>query len=232
MRLRFHVDTNQTKIHSNSQWVQFIESLIKPVISGMPLNEPVAQQTEFIDSFSDEYGNRRATDRPFISTLFGISQSPTVESSDALDEQLWWLINSNKLTKEHALDLIEPTGPLVSDSEKLAIEYRTMVELSALHALWNFAQEIASPDLINRCINAAHWHIKELQPDNGINRPWAAHVFIYLASTTLDHEMSSLANLHAQTLIHNTSVTLGQPDRLSALILKDISNQLQKYQAS
>lgn len=196
----------------------------------MPFEKSESEKTRFIENFTDEYGNRRATDRPFLSHIFNV-QSESIQS-DALDEQLWWLTHSGNLTEAIALDLVEPSGPLVSDSENLAIEYRTMVELCSLHALWNYANSSQSSVLIDRCMNAVQWHIHELQPDNGINRPWGAHVFVSFASMSADPELSLSANLHAQTLVHNTSVTLGYPDRLSALILKDVSHQLQVHNRS
>ena len=225
--------TNQPKLPTNDQWINHIESLIKTPLLDVPFDAPDHQKLDYINNFSDEFGNRRATDRPFLCTLLNLTQQAP-DQQDALDEQLWWLIQADKLTPDIALTMIEmsePTGPLVNDSQHLAIEYRTMVELCALHALWNTAVKFNSSQLITRCFEAADWHIKELQPDNGINRPWAAHAFIAYAQSTQDSERSSLSHLHAQTLIHNTSITLGYPDRLSALVLKDIANQLKEQSA-
>jgi len=136
------------------------------------------------------------------------------------------MIQSGTLDEEQINGLIEPKDALVRDSDSLAIEYRTMVELCALHALWIIANRLGSERLIARCLNAAAWHTRELQPDNAINRPWATQVFITLAHQGEDAETRHLAHLHAQTLIHNSSISFGTPDILSALILKDVVDQL------
>ena len=183
------------------------------------------EKLAYIDSFADEFGNRRATDRPFLATILGV----TIEQHtppQALDEQLWWMIESQQIDANKIQSLIAPNDALVVGSDQLAIEYRTMVELCALHALWIIANQSNSDDLLERCLNAAHWHTRELQPDNAINRPWGAAVFIELSHQSNDQEARDLANLHAQTLIHNASVSLGTPDLLSALIMKNAADQL------
>ncbi|MBL4697466.1 MAG: hypothetical protein JKX70_01390 [Phycisphaerales bacterium] len=210
---------------TNEQWISHIGSLIKQPLIGVPFDGPDDQKRTYIDSFADEYGNRRSTDRPFLAYLLGITlENPT--DMDALDQQLWWMIQANCFDSEKACELIEPTDALVHNSDSLAIEYRTMVELCALHALWIIAKRSGSQPLIDRCLNAAAWHTRELQPDNAINRPWATQVFIALSQTSDDVEQAHLAHLHAQTLIHNTSINLGVPDILSALILHDVITNL------
>lgn len=191
----------------------------------MPFDGTARERRSYAVSFSDEYGNRRSTDRPFLAYLLGISLEPP-ENPLALDQQLWWMILSGQLDIEKTQSLIEPDGALVQNSDSLAIEYRTMVELCALHALWIIATKSGSATLIDRCLKAAAWHTRELQPDNAINRPWATQVFIALSHKNTDSEVRHLAHLHAQTLIHNTSVSFGVPDKLSALVLKDVADQL------
>jgi hypothetical protein len=142
-----------------------------------------------------------------------------------IDEQLWWMVQSQKFTAEQVFEIIHPEGGLLPD-ETLAIEYRTKVELCGLHACWIIAQETNSDRLKERCFDAAAWHTRELQPDNAINRPWATQVFLALSHQSEDAETRNLAHLHAQTLIHNTSISFGKPDLLSALILHDVVHSL------
>lgn len=206
---------------TNEQWVSHIRSLIKQPLVGVPFDGSDHEKRSYINSFADEYGNRRSTDRPFLAYLLGVTlETPT--DIDALDQQLWWMIQSGNFDTQEAASLIASTDALVPGSDSLAIEYRTMVELCALHALWIIAKRSKSQSLIERCLNAAAWHTRELQPDNAINRPWATQVFIALSQSADDEEVGHLAHLHAQTLIHNTSINMGVPDILSALVLQDV----------
>jgi len=218
------VNTNQanqpTNQPTNAQWIAHLEALIKAPLADVPFTADFAEKQDYVNSFADEYANRRSTDRPFLAHLLNITLDQP-EALDSLDQQLWWMIQSANFDADAAFELIEPADALVNDSEHLAIEYRTMVELCALHALWIIAKQSNSAGLVARCMNAAAWHTRELQPDNAINRPWATPVFIALSQADMDQETKHLAHLHAQTLIHNTSINLGVPDLLSALILKD-----------
>jgi len=219
------VKTNHANRPSAPQWIAHINSLIKLPIGGIPFDGSPEIRRSYIDTFADEYGNRRATDRPFLGYLLGIELDPPTDLS-ALDERLWWMIQSGDIDPDRVNRMIEPSGALVEDSESLVIEYRTMVELCALHALWVVAMRSKSESLKARCLDAAAWHTRELQPDNAINRPWATQVFIALSNKTDDLEQSALALLHAQTLIHNSCVSFASPDLLSALILRDVADHL------
>ncbi len=220
-----HPADQPDQIPTQAQWAGHIRSLIRQPLAAVPFDQSDSERASYIESFADEYGNRRATDQPFLGYLLGITLEAPQEPK-ALDQRLWWLIQSATLDETLVSTLIEPENALVSDSESLAIEYRTMVELCALHALWVIANQLGSDHLISRCLNAAAWHTRELQPDNAINRPWATQVFIALALQGKDAETRHLAHLHAQTLIHNSSISFGMPDVLSALILKDTVDQL------
>lgn len=226
MRLRLGVPTNPSNtIPDHRTWARHLRSLIARVIQPVPFKGTDLEKRDYIDSFADEYGNRRATDRPFLAFVLNVHVDQH-NPPQALDQTLWWMIQSQNFDAAHASSLIAPSDALVVGSDQLAIEYRTMVELCALHALWIIANKSKSDALVDRCLNAAHWHTRELQPDNAINRPWGVAAFIELAHQSADQETRDLANLHAQTLIHNTSVSFGTPDLLSALILKDAADQL------
>ncbi len=223
------MNRNPTNLPTRTQWIQHIQALTTPVLSAVTSMNNEQERREYIDSFSDEYGNRRATDQPFLSYLL---HSPTINDSSlgSLDQQLWWMIQGETVDASKVINLIHPIDGLVPNSDEVAIEYRTMVELCALHALWLIAVRTDSDQLKDRCLRAAAWHTQELQPDNAINRPWGTQVFIELSLRSDDPEIVHLAHLHAQTLIHNSSVSLGSPDILSAWILKDAAEQLRVNQ--
>jgi len=218
--------TNQPTM---KQWINHIRSLIQSPTTGVPFDGSRDAQEAYISSFQDEYGNRRSTDRPFLNHLFGLKK-PLAQPLDDLpiDEQLWWMVQSQSYTAEQVFEIISPEGGLLRD-ETLAIEYRTKVELCGLHACWIIAQETSSERLKARCFDAAAWHTRQLQPDNAINRPWATQVFLALSHQSDDPETRNLAHLHAQTLIHNTSISFGKPDLLSALILHDVVRSLNHF---
>ena len=140
-----------------------------------------------------------------------------------LDERLWWcVVNEEQIPS----GLIGSKQGLLIEPDALAIEYRTMVELGALQAMWAIAMRDDDSELRERALHAATWHVEELQPDNAINRPWGLPVFIELSSCADDASMAQTADLHAQTLLHNACINFGKPDLLSALILKHAAELL------
>ena len=207
-----------------SRWISHIGSLIGDVLEPVPFDADVATRVGYIESFHDEFGNRRASDRAFLAHLLGVSVSP-VRSFDrmGLDERLWWCVADRTAIPD---GLIGDAGGLLLDPDALAIEYRTMVELGALQAFWAVALREAEEVLRERAMDAARWHIEELQPDNAINRPWGLAVFVELSIESQDETIAQTAELHAQTLLHNACINFGKPDLLSAMILKDAVDQL------
>jgi len=135
-----------------------------------------------------------------------------------LDERLWWSVAQTEKLPD---GLISSTDGLLVDPDGLAIEYRTMVELGGLQALWAIAMRDGDRAMRERVLDAARWNIEELQPDNAINRPWGLPVFLELAMYESDETVAQTADLHAQTLLHNACINFGKPDLLSALILKN-----------
>ncbi len=211
---------------TRTQWVAHLRSLISETLGSVPFDADEPIRLEYIDRFADEFGSRRVTDRPFLSHVLGLTlEVPKREM--ALDERLWWAIQSDEFNAGEVSGWIEPHGGLVVGGEALAIEYRTMVELCALHALWLIAGRADSDHLRHRCLDAARWHTRELQPDNAIHRPWGIAAFIALSRSADDEEETKqLASLHAQTLAHNSCLSFGTPDLLSVLIMKDAADQL------
>lgn len=196
-----------------------LRSMIDGITDAVPFDSDVASRVGYIETFQDEFGNRRASDRGFLAHLFDVTVSP-VRQHDAmgLDERLWWCLAQGEPIPT---GIIGASDGLLEDPDSYAIEYRTMIELCALQAFWSLAIRDRDPALVGRAIEAARWHIDELQPDNAINRPWGLPVFVELAIRERDQTTSQTAELHAQTLLHNACINFGKPDLLSALILKD-----------
>ncbi len=114
-------------------------------------------------------------------------------------------------------------GPLWPNGAREGIESWTLTELRGLHALWWIAALRNDAPLRQRALDAAAWHVAELQPDNATNRPWAAHVFVVLS---MDPRWAH-ADLHTQTLYHNALMTGGgTPEAISAAILLDAAEAL------
>lgn len=106
-------------------------------------------------------------------------------------------------------------GPLFPEVHQQAIEVWTEGELTGLHALSVLARTQGPASAVHaRVASAAQWLIAELQPDNATNRPWGVHVFAEMAAGG-----DMLADLYAQTLLHNTMAGRVTPDRFSAAIL-------------
>lgn len=205
-----------------SRWISHLEAVTRGSFEEVPIDADAAVRVGYIESFRDEFGNRRSSDRPFLSHLLGV-HLPATRTPEAmgLDERLWWCVVGGESIPT---GLIADHNDLIPDPDTLAIEYRTMVELCALHALWTLG--IGKPALRERALDAARWHIEELQPDNAINRPWGLAVFVELALSGVDYSIAQTAELHAQTLLHNACINFGKPDLLSALILRDCVQQL------
>lgn len=193
--------------------------MISGVLEPVPFGADDAIRVGYIESFQDEFGNRRASDRAFLSHLLGVVACPVrTPDSMGLDEQLWWCVATGDPITD---GLIGNSGALLPDPDAFAIEYRTMIELCALQAYWSIAIRKQSNLMLDRAMDAARWHIDEIQPDNAINRPWGLPVFVELAIRSQDETITQTADLHAQTLLHNACINFGKPDLLSALILKD-----------
>lgn len=136
---------------------------------------------------------------------------------------LWRALMRGDFAAARAVMLPGPGAPLLDLDAETSIEVRTESELCALHAAWHLARLTRDDNLHERCVRAARWHVENLQPDNATNHPWAIHVFVLTALRLGDAE----ASLYAQTLLHNSQVSLGRPDRLSAAILLDAARALE-----
>ena len=201
-----------------AQWVEHLDGLASGPLVGVPINGTDDEKRAFVGSFRDEFGARRATDGALLCRVLGIQYEAGDIDSEDLDFRLWEAVHGiggsweGLISKEDGL--VDPHG--------YAIEHRTLIELCALHAL----RHLAEGNMQNRVDELVDWHTRELQPDNGINRPWGLHAFVVRSVDAEDEEIRLNAMLHAQTLANNCCITLGRPDILSGVILMDSAEAL------
>lgn len=213
-----------TSSTDRERWISHLQAVTGGLLAGVPLEAGEAARVGYVEGFQDEFGNRRASDRAFLAHLLKAPVTPLRPVGDmGLDERLWWHVADGSAPPE---GLVAGRDGLLVDPDAFAIEYRTMIELSALQAFWSVALRENDPAMRTRALDAARWHVEELQPDNAINRPWGLAVFVELAIEEQDEMLAQTAELHAQTLLHNACINFGKPDLLSALILRDATEQL------
>lgn len=169
-------------------------------------------------------GSARLPDLPLAPpVLAGLSRAhcrsvqPEVLTAD--DVGLWWTVVGQRLADAERL-LRDDRSPLFEQSDTRPIEVWTESELSGIHALWRLVQEHGSALLRGRLRRAVDWHLEHTQPDNATNRPWALHVFLLLGSDE--------GRLYAETLLHNSMATTGEPTLLCALILEDAARCIEE----
>lgn len=154
----------------------------------------------------------------------------TIPNAGDVDDALWRLLASGAVADAALRESIgDPAadGPLCPDRAGASLEVWTERELSALHCLHWLARDVVGvdgPKWRGRILSAVDWHIRETQPDNATNRPWALHLFLILGEQRRIPE----ARLYAETLLSNAQVVGGRPDPLSAMILADAADALEE----
>ncbi len=200
-----------------SPWAGRLRATCRGVVDDLFEATGVAEQHGLIENFADELGHRRLVDRPLLANLLGLCAGTPPEKMSG-DVSLWWAIHDATIDVDSILLKSDgDPGPLLVEKPVGSVEIWTEEELSSLHALWHLAMGRNRPDLMEQALGAARWHVRELQPDNATNHPWAIHVFVALWRVDGD----DAAHLHAQTLLNNCQVHMGRPDRFSACILLD-----------
>ena len=174
----------------------------------------------FVEGFSDDHGHRRPVDRPFLCGVLGL-EPPPVAPDAPCDVRLWRLAAASEPGEPPALP---DAGPLSAQRTGEPIEVWTESDLSALHALWRLARRTGRATLTERAFACARWHVAETQPDNATNHPWAIHVFAAMGVL----EGDAAATHYAEGLLHACQLTLGRPDRMSAMILLDAGEELRR----
>jgi hypothetical protein len=145
-------------------------------------------------------------------------RDPTAVRGDprSLDEMLWL----GRATGRPVRPPPTSDGPLTGVPDDAPLEVWTETELAALHAAWWM------PAWRPAAEKAARWLIREIQPDNATNLPWAVHVFVELSIRFKSLE----ADLYAQTLLHNAMAGRARADALASLILLDAASYLDQLE--
>lgn len=180
-----------------------------------------------ISEFSDERGHRRAVDQYLLAwrgRADGVQTS--APSGDIEEAQLWSALTRDDVRIDAVIAdrLGTENTCLFPQPADVVIEVWTETELASLHALWWHAHTSGDARLNALVRDVGAWHVDRLQPDNATNHPWGVHVFLLLH---LEHSLVG-ADLYAQTLLHNSMVSEGRPDRLSAHILADSADALER----
>jgi len=219
-----------TPIRSISDWASHLRAMGEPVLAGVPYEADETTKHAFVRAFRDEYGARGSSVVCVLAWSLGVVPDAAGFDDDP-DTRLWTaLLGSGTAPPEPLGDF--GTGLVAPGA--YAIEHRTLIELAALHALTHIHDASEHAMLDDRLASLVDWHTRELQPDNGVNRPWAIHAFaarsIDASDSDPDHALDAM--LHAQTLAHNCCVMLGKPDLVSAIILRDAADWLDARRAS
>jgi hypothetical protein len=203
------------------EWSRRLRRIAEPVLAGTPLIRPatLAEKQAFVDTFTDEAGHRRVWDAFLLARLLGLPR-PRAE------EPWLWSWGDIEDTPRRGVTRSPRRGdpPFFADRDAWALEQETEKELAGLHG-WSWLLRDATVRERSAFDAAADWILANIQPDNATNHPWAIHVFLELAATG-DPRTSTDARLYAETMLHNTIVHQGRPDRFSALILWDAAEAL------
>jgi len=103
-----------------NRWIAHLEVLTRDVLNAVPFGANESARVGYIDEFRDEFGNRRGSDRAFLSSVLGVSLGATREPAEmGLDERLWWCVVNGEPVPE---GLLAARDGLVADPDALAIE--------------------------------------------------------------------------------------------------------------
>lgn len=148
-----------------------------------------------------------------------LARLPEVPASARGDAALWWAVAGAAIDPDAVL-LSSGPGPMFPQDRYDTIEVWTESDLSAMQAAWWLARLHARPDWRRRALDAAEWHLENIQPDNATNRPWAIAVFLDLWR----HAGVVEARLFAETLLHNAEAGSAARSRLGAELLADAAD--------
>lgn len=200
------------------RWSDQLEALAGPAVPDLPRAGTAPDREAFARTFRDSAGIARNTDLPMLARLLRVNPGPAPTGLTGICERTWWALHTDPASCEREFGAGE--GPLAIEVRGEGIEAWTEAELSALHGLTHLAIRSGSRVLAARCLSAVAWHLGEIQPDNGTNRPWAVHAFVLAGRAMPD------ATMHARTLVHNAIVERGRPERFGAVLLLDAADAL------
>ncbi|MCA9279643.1 MAG: hypothetical protein H6815_10180 [Phycisphaeraceae bacterium] len=204
--------------------------------------QPEADRIAWINAYRDHYQHRRSTDGPVLAHVLKVSQS--VDQSGAASVTVWEALaanNENLISRAvvDVCDLALREKPLTQGFDTDPIEQWTERELAVLHAVTTIAIQRRDESVLARLYRAACWHVREIQPDNATNIPWACHTFAYascVAQQMKNEEMTTTAAMHVETILHNAVVSSmdahGLIDHRAAALLIDAAESLHMLSAS
>lgn len=216
------MDANGFDHAALDQWALRLERVCAVSLPELPRDAGSEERDAFVEGYRDEFGARNASVSWMLRWVLGLGGSDSGEDADP-DVRLWMALIGGA-----GVDLSDISGGVVAP-DAYAIEHRTLIECSALHALAHLSLDGRAD--WERVRGLVDWHTRELQPDNGINRPWGIHAFV-ARSVEVGNPDPDDALMHAQTMLHNCCVTLGRPDQVSAVLLMDAAGWLRRLSAS
>jgi len=179
-------------------------------------------------NFTDERGNRRDIDQAFLAALLNLPLAADAATGHkhVTDLHLWHAAAMPTDSREWIDDLVSTgrSGPVFGEPFAGTVEVFTESQLCALHALLRLATRERSERWLSHAVRSCLWLIENIQPDNGTNHPWGAHVFIVVEAMGL----TDSGIMYADAMLTNCQVHQGKPDRRSALILHDAGNELSR----
>ena len=230
-----------------AQWATQLRELARSGLANTPAAEWIydpragdpTSRAKYVLAFRDDAGHRRAVDTPLLARVLQV-RTPRPSGALSPDVTLWWSLLD---TSGDVAALLAPEAaggapcPLLPETEPksagwagasswAAIEPATEAELSALQAVWNLARERRDTALRERALRSAAWLIEHIQPDNATQHPWGVPVFVALSLAAAREADQRAAAHYAQTLVHNSVVGRGVPDRFSAFVLLDAADAL------
>lgn len=201
---------------SPETWATRLNRLARGTLRGpaWEAGAPAAVRAAELDRLAPRGLSATRTDRAVIARALRVDPGPA--PPDASTGAAWWWA-------QHPLVPPLPLGdgPLLPHLRAEGIETWTQAELSTLHALW-VASEPGDAGRA-RCLLAAAWLIREVQPDNATLLPWAVHVFVLGAHAGLP---SAEALHYADTLVHNVIAGGSLSSPLAGAILLDAARAL------
>ncbi len=207
-------------------WAGLLRSVSQNTLGPLAAGQGASTSAMPAGEFRDERGHRRDVDRPFFAWRRGTpaGECPRGVSGDV---RLWYALHDETIEPTEYMPVDEDSGPSpIIATRSDSIEVYTETQLCALHALLWLAARRKRADLRAAAVNGAEYLIRELQPDNGTNHPWAVHVFVLLHEDLAARGLGDETLMYAQTLLHNSQVSMGRADVFSAHILADAAHAI------
>jgi hypothetical protein len=225
-------------------WIERFRSLAQGGLPAGFLSFPRAQPatpgspseavSAWIAAFRDGEGHRRAVDGPLLSHMLGVMPPAATSKATgkASPEASAWMAVAQRDRAGLAID-IDADGRLYPHLASEGLEWWTEAELASLQALAWIGLRERSARVLDRVTRAAAWLVREVQPDNATQRPWAAGFFVVRSmDPALSDRERQETSLYAQTLVENALVGREALDAFSACVLWDSAAWLEALHRS